>query len=240
MRLVDYDTRVPEENLALDELLLEKAEKEEIGETLRFWMSDRYFVVAGRGSRIKEDCRTDNCRRDDVKILRRISGGGTVLQGPGCMNYSMVLSYERDSAYRSINASYRKILGMIAGSFTAKNISAEFSPVSDLSINGRKFSGNAQARKKKYFLIHGTVLLDFDIPAIARYLKHPGNEPAYRKGRPHGEFVDNIRLSYPEVIASIGDIFCPGLSWAPDTHDLEKLAEYRVNKYSSEKWNYSF
>jgi len=59
---------------------------------------------------------------------------------------------------------------------------------SDLSAHGLKFSGNAQQRKRTYFLHHGSLLYNFAIDRVERYLRMPPRQPTYRLGRPHGEF----------------------------------------------------
>jgi len=75
----------------------------------------------------------------------------------------------------------------------------EFYPLSDLALNRQKISGNAQVRKKNFFLHHGTILYDFDIPLVSRYLKIPRQEPAYRKGRNHLQFLTNLPLPRKEI-----------------------------------------
>ena len=149
MKIVRYHSTNPAELMALDELLLNKAEAGEIGETLRFWSPEEYFIVVGRSGRTAEDCFLDRCRCDNIRIIRRISGGGTVLQGPGCFNYSAVLSYDRDKSYSGVRSSYRKILGEIRDALKIKRFNAEFFPLSDIGLDTRKISGNAQARKRK-------------------------------------------------------------------------------------------
>ena len=103
----------------------------------------------------------DRCKKDGVKVIRRISGGGTVLQGKGCLNYSIFLKYGTNENYKSIKRSYIDILGKIIDGFQKKNINIEFYPLSDMALDGKKVSGNAQARKRTFFLHHGTFLYDF-------------------------------------------------------------------------------
>jgi lipoate-protein ligase A len=207
MQIIKRAVKSPEENISLDESLLLKAENGEIGETLRFWESSEYFVCLGKAGKEEEECFTERCKKDGIKILKRISGGGTVLQGPGCLNYSAVISYDRDKRFKNINDTYRIILGSAADSFKEKGREVEFLPVCDLAIDGKKISGNAQARKKKYFLLHGTVLYDFDINKISEYLKHPPKEPDYRKQRPHSDFVANILLRVDEIMETYQSVF---------------------------------
>ncbi|MGD2279050.1 MAG: lipoate--protein ligase family protein, partial [Candidatus Omnitrophota bacterium] len=191
----------------MDEFLLAKAEKGEMGETLRFWEAKEHFIVVGRAGKVKEDCFTGRCLEDGVRILRRVSGGGTVLQGPGCLNYSAVLSYERGNDFKDIRTSYNYILGKISDNFKAKGVNVDFFPVSDLALGGKKVSGNAQARKKRFFLHHGTFFYAFDLPRVASYLKHPSSEPEYRNSRPHKDFLTNLPISGDRIKRSILEVF---------------------------------
>jgi len=241
MQIVEYLPNNPEEAIALDELLLSKAESDGLGETLRFWNANDHFVVVGRAGIIRKDCNQEKCRRDNIRIIRRISGGGTVMQGPGCFNYSLILSYRRDERYTNVRNSYSRILEDISGIFKTKGYDVEFFPISDLALDGRKISGNAQARKKRYFLHHGTFLFDFDLKRITFYLKHPTKEPEYREARRHEDFLANIPVTCAELKEFITDAFppCDGV-WKPATDDLQKLEELVREKYSSDEWNLAF
>jgi len=95
MRLLDFSLPDAAENLALDEALLLAAEAGTGGELLRLWEAPRHAVVVGAGGSVALDVNVPACEADGVPILRRASGGGTVLIGPGCLCYSLVLGYER-------------------------------------------------------------------------------------------------------------------------------------------------
>lgn len=64
--------------------------------------------------------------------------------------------------------------------------------ISDLALDGRKVSGNAQRRSSAAVLHHGTVLYEFNVGRVGRYLRRPQKEPAYRAGRGHEEFLTNL------------------------------------------------
>ena len=145
-------------NLALDEALLLGTE-EGGPEALRFWEWTGYAVVLGAGGKLAEDVDEPACRRDGVPILRRSSGGGTVLLGPGCLLFTLALSFDRDPALRDINASYRWILGRVIRALRPfADGEMRLEGVCDLATGGRKFSGNAQQRKRNSVLHHGTLL----------------------------------------------------------------------------------
>src|SRR4051794_35022284 len=91
MRFLDLTLPGAAENLALDEALLLEAEAGRAGEVLRVWEWPRPAVVLGSGCRLAEDVDEEACRRDGVPVLRRASGGGTVLLGPGSLCFGLVL-----------------------------------------------------------------------------------------------------------------------------------------------------
>jgi len=242
MLIVENIFSSPEENVAVDELLLMKAERGEAGESLRFWESAEYFVVLGRAGKVLEECLYERCLADGIKIVRRMSGGGTILQGPGSLNYSLVLSYERYGCMRDVVSSYHEILRGIVASLKNNGFpDAGFFPISDIALGDKKISGNAQARKKNFFLHHGTVLFNMDLAKISEYLKYPPNEPEYRKGRPHSDFIANIPATREQLEKVIGEAFrCSGAKERIEEKDIEELRDLVRRKYSSDSWNLCF
>ena len=186
------------ENVALDEALLLAAEAGESSEVLRFWEWPTYGVVLGAGGSVAIDVREEACSADGVPLQRRSSGGGTVVLGRGCLLYSLVLSFERDRALADVSASYRWILGRIRSAL-APAIGAELAGISDLVGGTMKFSGNAQQRKSRHVLHHGTFLYDFDLTRIGRYLQVPERMPDYRLGRSHDGFVRNLPVEVGDL-----------------------------------------
>jgi lipoate-protein ligase A len=192
MHLLDLTLPSLAENLALDEALLLQAEAGRGGEVLRLGEWPHYAVVLGAGCVLADDVAEAACRTDGVPILRRASGGGTVLLGPGCLCYSLVLSFDRGPALREITPSYRYILGRIGEALAGLLPEIAQAGTSDLMAGGLKFSGNAQQRKRNHLLHHGTLLYDFDLSRIGRYLRMPSRQPAYRGRREHEEFLQNL------------------------------------------------
>jgi len=187
------------ENVALDEALLLEAEAGRGGEVLRLYEWPTPAVVLGAGGKLTEDVDETRCAADGVPVVRRSSGGGTVLLGAGCLCYSLVLAYERSPALREIPFSNVFILETIRQALADLVPDIERAGTSDLMIAGRKFSGNAQQRKRNYLLHHGTLLYNFDLAAIGRYLRAPLRQPEYRQQRDHGAFVRNLPLSRGEL-----------------------------------------
>jgi len=214
MIIKDISFRNPQENILYDQSLLESAEAGLSGEVLRFWEAEKFFIVLGRISKLEDDVKIKKSHEDEIEIIRRSSGGGTVLQGPGCLNYSFILSYEKNPLLRNIRKSYEFILGRICGAFQKLDIGAKFEGISDITVCGKKFSGNAQARKRKYMLHHGTILYDFPMEKIEKYLALPGEQPLYRENRKHVDFLTNITADPAAVKEAIISAFIKGEIWA--------------------------
>lgn len=199
LRLLDLTLSLPVENLALDEALLEELDELGGDPALRFWESDHLFVVLGRGSRLADDVNLDVCKRDGILILRRASGGGTVLQGPGCLSYALVLPLNWHPDLASIRTANRFILERIATALREWEPATSFRGVSDLAIGDMKISGNAQRRTRKALLFHGTILHGMSADLVTRYLKHPSRQPDYRSDRPHQTFLRTLNAP-PQAI----------------------------------------
>ena len=191
-RLLDLTLPSPIENLALDGAPLEELQEGGGTAVLRLSESDRYFVVLGRSSRVDDDVHVEICRQACVPILRRASGGGTVLQGPGCLSYAFVLPISLHGALRDIRRTNEYFLRPIAAALSRWHPAVTPQGISDLTIEGRKISGNAQRRTRNALLFHGTILYDMHADVISRYLRQPKRQPQYRGDRSHGEFLRTI------------------------------------------------
>jgi len=189
------------DSVAYDAALFERLEGTGTGETLRFWESPYAAVIVGHSTVVERDVHEDACASDGVPIVRRTSGGGTVVVGPGCLNYALALSLDRRPELRDVTRSYRIILEPIVRGLDVRGL--RVCGVGDLVLNGRKVSGSAQRRGRRALLHHGTLLYDFDLSLIARYLKEPARQPAYRAGRPHLTFVTNAPLANEAIKARI-------------------------------------
>ena len=106
---------------------------------------------------------------------------------------------------------------------------------SDLALGGRKFSGSAQQRKRKFFLHHGTLLCGFDLDSISRLLNPPERQPEYRRGRPHAEFLMNLPAACAELKALLV------AEWQPEgiyeTPPLKRSLQLIAEKYGRDEWN---
>lgn len=208
MHLCDLTLLTPEENVAFDEALLDACEDGELAApVLRVWEPGDYFVVLGRSSPASTEVNIAACRAAQVPVLRRVSGGGTVLAGPGCLMYAVVLPYANHCPPRDIAKAHRVVLSRVAEGLAPLVPGIELAGTSDLAFgqNGtlQKFSGNSLRMKRTHFLYHGTLLYNFALDRVGRFLARPTYEPDYRAGRGHGEFITNLPATREQLVAAL-------------------------------------
>src|SRR5438132_10884302 len=161
MNFCDLTLASPEENLACDEVLLDLAEQGVVDELLRTWEPSLYFVVLGYANKAAGEVNLPFCRHNNIPVLRRCTGGGTVLQGPGCLNYSLILSLDAAGSAHGIPATNEFVLKRHAAALIALlQAPVELRSPVDLVIGGLKICGNAQRRRKRFLLFHGSFLLN--------------------------------------------------------------------------------
>jgi lipoate---protein ligase len=200
MQYIELTLPDPASNLACDEALVELFEAQRAPDgLLRIWEPKNHFIVLGHSNRIDSEVDFAACEYERLSIFRRLSGGGTVMLGPGCLNYSLILRNGVDiplgiaESFQVVLEHHKQCIQEMIGD------RVDIAGVSDLVINDRKFSGNAQYRKRRFTLVHGTFLLNLDPAIVARCLRLPSKQPAYRQNRSHDSFMRNLHLDPNDV-----------------------------------------
>jgi lipoate---protein ligase len=242
MKLLDLTLPTPAENLACDEALLDVAESGESGEMLRFWEAAHHFVVVGHANRIDREVNVAACESRRIPILRRCSGGGTILQGPGCLNYALILRITEYGPTRSISTANRFImdrnrtaLSTLASDLRLPTSDFRVSGHTDLTLAGRKVSGNSQRRRRHYLLFHGTFLLNFDVVLVSEMLRMPSHQPDYRNHRNHRDFLACLSLSADAIKAGL--IRAWEVSGPAADFPRARVTALCREKYDTREWN---
>jgi lipoate-protein ligase A len=237
--LAHLDLTLPtvEENLAYDEALLIEADQGWAGAVLRFWEMPTYAVVLGASRRMVRDVVVEHCRADGVPIVRRSSGGGTVLIGPGALNVTVVLPGSMVPELGAVDTAQAYVLGRMAQALRAIEPEVEVCGSGDLAIAGRKFSGSAQRRLRTWFLVHLSILCGFPLERVDRYLRQPDRRPEYRRDRPHGEFLRNLMHGRTIVAAAIRSEWCPADPPPPTSDVPEALLKTLLSeRFANRSW----
>lgn len=239
MNLLDLTLPTPAENLACDEALLDWCETEGTPDVLRFWEPGEHFVVLGYANKVQVEVDTDACRLRGLPILRRCTGGGTVLQGPGCLNYSLLLNVERQPALQTITGTNCFIMQRHQAALASLlGVPVGVRGHTDLALGELKFSGNAQRRKRRFLLFHGTFLLRLETELMEAVLRSPSRQPDYRRNRSHGRFVTQLDTPADALKAALRDAW--GASAIAPAFPLSAISHLVHEKYSRDEWNWKW
>ena len=197
LEIISRSEPTVEMNLAVDERLAQ--ESAQTGKRiLRFWWgSETPTAVLGCGDKPEAALDIDECARRGVGWVKRVTGGGTVLQTPDVFNYSYTAP---ESGCFDMKRVFEQGAELVIGALEQFGVSAQQRGISDVAVGDLKISGNAQARKWKAILLHGTLMLGIDRELMEAVLRHPHKEPDYRGGRNHSDFI--VTLNDLGIIAN--------------------------------------
>ena len=164
--------------MAIDEAILTARIKELVPNTLRFYLWKPSAVSIGRFQNVFNETHIENCQRQGIDIVRRITGGGAVYHDfQGEITYSLIIK-EEDLETKGVIASYNAICNGLIEATKILGLKANFQPGNqrncpNLIINGKKISGSSQRHKNGIILQHGTFLLDIDLVKMFTFLRVP-------------------------------------------------------------------
>lgn len=185
----------------LDQDLLNKAGNPVEG-SFRLWEPEETVIVLGRASKENEEVILNEANKNNIKIMKRVGGGGTVVLTKGML----VITIAKHVGNNFNNAAYfKKINELIINCLESLNIKGlSQNGISDICINDRKVLGCSMFRKLDFLFYQASLLIEADINVINKYLKHPVKEPDYRRSRNHKDFLTTFKkegynLSVEEV-----------------------------------------
>lgn len=146
-------------NLARDGYFLENNKK---GDVILYFYVNKNAVIIGRNQNAWKECNIANMDADGVQLVRRHSGGGAVFHDNGNLNFSFIT----DEKHYDLNRQMRVILNAVS----KLGLKAELSGRNDITVDGKKFSGNAFSLAKGNRSHHGTILVNADLTKLSNYL----------------------------------------------------------------------
>lgn len=238
MKYCDLSLPSPEENLACDEALLDLCEAG-AGEVLRLWETSRYFVVVGYANKAGVEVNLPFCRANTIPVLRRCTGGGTVLQGPGVLNYTLILRTDASDSLHSITSTNEFVMKRHQEALsTLVRARVERQGHTDLTIGGLKFNGNAQRRHQRCLIFHGSFLLHLDIALLEKILPMPARQPDYRLNRSHSDFLMNLKLPAAHLKSALAKAW--NATDVLTSLPMNQIQDLARTKYALDEWNFKF
>lgn len=156
---LNTDNTYPYKNLATEEYLTMNAGP---GECIMYLWQNRHTVVIGKNQNCWKECKVTSLESDGGYLVRRLSGGGAVFHDMGNLNFTFMI---RHSDY-----DVEKQQQVILRAVQMLGIHAERTGRNDITVNGRKFSGNAFLRVGDQCYHHGTIMLNANTKDMSRYL----------------------------------------------------------------------
>ncbi|MGP4073444.1 lipoate--protein ligase [Piscibacillus sp. B03] len=231
-------------NLAIEEYVLNHLNISDDQQYLLFYVNGPSIII-GRNQNTVEEINTDFVDANNIKVVRRLSGGGAVYHDLGNLNFSFLAKDEGDSF-----SNFAKFTQPVVDALQKLGVNAELSGRNDLTVEGRKISGNAQFTKKGRMFSHGTLMFDSEVENVVSSLKVK-SEKIRSKGIKSirsrvanvSEYLDEkltmdefkeILLKYIFDVKDVKDV----PRYELKEEDWKKINEISENRYQKWEWNY--
>ena len=182
MRYIKLCSNDPYYNLAVEEYLLNNSEED----IFMLWQNAP-TVVIGKNQNAYAEVNLEYAREKEIKISRRITGGGAVYHDLGNINYTFITSEKKARAL-----DYEYFTRPIIDALKFLGLDCKLSGRNDLECDGRKFSGNAQFCSNGRILHHGTLLFNTDVSEMSAVLKVDKEKLEYKAVKSHKGRVINL------------------------------------------------
>nr|WP_320117776.1 lipoate--protein ligase [uncultured Marinifilum sp.] len=230
----------PAFNLATEEYLLKNYEDD-----FFFLYSNTPTLVVGKHQNTLAEINLEKTEKENIPVHRRLSGGGTVFHDEGNLNYCFIKKGEKGKL-----VDFQKYSQPIIDTLQNMHIDAKFEGKSDLTIDGKKFSGNASHVYKNKVMQHGTMLFSSDLKRLNQLLKvNPlkfkdrGVRSIRSKVTNISDYLcDPINLSEfsKKLILQVKASFPTAKEFLLTAQDKEQIEILMQEKYNNWEWNYGY
>ncbi|MDZ7740568.1 MAG: lipoate--protein ligase [Bacteroidota bacterium] len=227
-------------NIAAEEYVLKEFKEN----CFMLWQNDPSIIV-GKHQNTLAEINYAYVKEKGIPVVRRISGGGTVFHDPGNLNFTFIQNGTDENL-----VNFKKYTEPILEVLRSMGIDARFEGHNNLTIRGKKFSGNAEHVYKNRTLHHGTLLFSSTLPELTRALKIEAGKFQDKAVKSVPQAVTNLqdhleeKLSIEEFKNRIRDYLLglyPGAKhYAFSKQDISKINELVNNKYSTWEWNFGY
>ncbi len=241
MKSITNSSTNPHYNLALEEYVLKYLDPQE--DFVILWQN-RPSIIVGRNQNTVEEINAEYVKKNDISVVRRLSGGGAVYHDSGNLNFTFIVKNDQDSV-----SNYRKFTKPVIDALNRLGIPAEFSGRNDIAIEGKKFSGNAQYYYRNRLLHHGTLLYNSELTRLQAALQVRADKISSKGIKSVRSRVTNI-ADYMENVVPIDEfrelllkyIFeyqqQEPMEYELTEADHQKILEIMNERYMTWNWNF--
>ena len=241
MIYLESPSRDPYFNLALEEYVFERMDKSK--SYFLLWQNDNTIVV-GKYQNTAEEIDQAYVDAHHIRVARRLSGGGAVYHDRGNLNFTFIVD-RADAPGLNFKVFVRPVVEALA----RFGVHAEFTGRNDLTIDGMKFSGNAQYARRGRLLHHGCIMLDSNLTSVADALRVKEAKFDSKAVKSVRSRVTTINAHAPAPISmedfkrALKECAMASGELEPCTlteEDLAAIRKLRDEKYATWAWNYGF
>lgn len=214
-------------------------------EVFILWIN-RPSILIGKNQNTLSEINMNYVKENDISVVRRLSGGGTVYNDLGNMNYTFIT--HRDAKEPKLQNGFEKFARPVVDALNSLGVNAVFTGRNDIEIEGKKFSGNAQYLEKEKMIHHGTLMYNCDMSKLSSVLKSKPIKFVDKSVKSVGARVTNI---YPHMDVKMElEEFREYLkNYVIKTYNIENVYEFteedieKIEKISKDlfqtwEWNY--
>lgn len=223
-------------NLALEEYVFQKMPKDR--EYFMLWQNTD-AVIVGKHQNVWEEVNVSYIRENEIPVIRRLSGGGAVFHDLGNLNFTYIVNGEDPQM------AMERFAGPLLLACKEFGIEAEITGRNDITVNGRKFSGNARYQEDGRIMHHGTILIGSDLEKMVRTLSAAPDKYISKGIASVRSRVVNLRECTSEAL-TVEDFWNTFKKQLPlenkpyvwTEEDLGEICKIRDQRYSTWQWNY--
>ncbi len=229
----------PHFNLALEQFVFDRLDREH--DYFMLWRNDN-AVIVGKHQNTVAEINAAYVRERGIRVVRRLSGGGAVYHDLGNVNFTFITSAEGRRAF-----DFASFCRPVVRALASLGVEAAINGRNDMTIDGKKFSGNAQYCKRGRVMHHGTILYDSDLSVVGKALAVSGDKIESKGLKSVRSRVTNVKPLMPEDIpverfmAVLREAMFREYDLTPYTlneRDFDEVRALQREVYDSWDWNY--
>ncbi len=238
MLCIRSQTLDPAFNIATEEYLIRHKE-----EDCFYLYINRPSIIVGKHQNTLAEINTDYVQAQNIDVIRRMTGGGAVFHDPGNLNFCFI---QKENGERT--ADFRKYTQPILDVLNQLGIAAKFEGRNDLTIDGKKISGNAKGHFHGKVLQHGTLLFSSRLPDLSQALKINPLKYQDKAVKSVRSRVTNISEHLQQeltlealedlILKHIRSLYSDSVLYALQEEDIQGIENLVSEKYGSWDWNF--
>ena len=231
----------PHFNLALEQYVFEQLPKE--SSYFMLWQNGNSIIV-GKNQNTIAEINNEYVKAHGINVVRRLSGGGAVYHDLGNINFTFIMDAEKTETLN-----FQAFIIPVVKTLQKLGVTAEQNGRNDITIDGKKFSGNAQYYRRGRVMHHGTILFDSDLSVVAQALKVSKDKIESKGVKSIQSRVTNVReylkddislQEFKNILKTYMFENEPLEEYPLTEEDIKCIEKIQKERYDTWEWNYGY